>query len=324
MPRKSSLARKVRSAYDQRELQRICTLREDRFGRAFGMDTVQVETHKWAHAYGPPEDYYHFRDNGARVLAVAHLDTVTSGKGRIPRFSDTESGPAVVSGALDDRLGAYVILNLLPKLGVNCDWLLTVGEESGQSTAEHFKPEKDYDWAIEFDRSGTDVVMYQYEDRASVEAVEASGAPVGIGSFSDIAYLEHLGVKAFNWGVGYRGDYHSPSGYAYLRDTFGMVAKYLRFHAQNADVAMPHESQPWGKNTLGGLEYPGEKFLDCDLCQAKESVDPVTWYCGICKSCADCGLAEDDGCMCYLPASMRKENAEADYTGSDVVDALAG
>ena len=46
----------------------------------------------------------------------------------------------VHSGALDDRLGAYIILDLLPKLGINVDVLLTVGEEQGRSTANFFAP----------------------------------------------------------------------------------------------------------------------------------------------------------------------------------------
>lgn len=319
---RNPVTRRIRRAYNQGELARICTLREDRFGRAFGMETVEIERRweKWPYS-GPPENYYHFRDNDSSVLAVAHLDTVVSQKGRTPHFSNTKSGPLITSGALDDRLGAYVILNLLPKLGVNCDWLLTVGEESGQSTAESFKSEKDYDWVIEFDRGGTDVVMYQYMDEPSIQAVEASGARVGIGSFSDIAYLEHLGIKAFNWGVGYQGDYHSEKGYAYLNNTFAMVAKYLRFHTQNAGVAMPHDSS---YEDLVPAAY-GEYFLTCDVCQARDAVDAVTFYCKLCGSCQDCGGFNPDivaewgdpdaiACMCYLPEVLQREHAELDRT----------
>jgi hypothetical protein len=229
------------------------------------------------------------------VLAVAHLDTVVSQKGRAPRFRSTEKGPLITSGALDDRLGAYVILHLLPKLGVTCDWLLTVGEESAASTAEFFKPGKNYDHVIEFDRGGTDVVMYQYEDGPSRRAVQASGAAVGAGSFSDIAYLEHLGVKAFNWGVGYRGDYHSERGYAYLRDTFAMVEKYLRFHAQNAGTAMPHAPE-WKEAVFD--DY-GD-YADCAICGTSGAIDPATGYCLACDACADCELAAGE-CLCYQP-----------------------
>jgi hypothetical protein len=304
--RKRSLSSQVRSAYRQDELARVCTLREDRFGRAFGMQTVNVKPSTRAWPGDEPADYYHFRDNGASVLAVAHLDTVVRGDRRTPRFYGTKSGPMVISGALDDRLGAYVILHLLPKMGVTCDWLLTVGEESGQSTAELFDGQgKKYDWVIEFDRGGTDVVMYQYEDEDSVTAVETCGATVGHGSFSDIAYLEQLGVKAFNWGVGYQGDYHSERGYAYLNDTFAMVAKYLRFHEQNAGMVMPHDPEARWYSCRDNDDNG-----DCTTCGKKDVVDLAAGYCGYCGVCQDCGGTDPDvaaewndpdvdTCQCY-------------------------
>ena len=295
--RKNTITRQARRAYRQDELARILTLPEQDFGRAFGMETVRTKP-GWRAYSGQPEDYYHFRDNGSRVLAVAHLDTVVRPDRRAPRFRDTKHGPAVQSGALDDRLGAYVILRLLPALGITCDWLLTVGEESGASTAEDFRPGKDYDHVIEFDRTGTDVVMYQYEDEASCLAVEAAGARVGSGSFSDIAYLEHLGVKAFNWGVGYRGNYHSEEGYALLNDTFAMTARYLRFHEQNAGITMPHEPDGWRtRRDDDGLSW-------CLICD-KLAVDSVTWYCTGCGACQDCYEPEKD-CLCYLPERARE------------------
>lgn len=308
--RKNSQARQARRAYRQDELARILTLPERDFGRAFGMETVRTEP-GWRAYSGQPEDYYHFRDNGSRVLAVAHLDTVVRPDRRAPRFTSTKHGPAVQSGALDDRLGAYVILRLLPALGITCDWLLTVGEESGASTAEHFKPGKDYDHVIEFDRTGTDVVMYQYEDEPSCLAVEAAGARVGSGSFSDIAYLEHLGVKAFNWGVGYRGNYHSEEGYALLNDTFAMTARYLRFHEQNAGITMPHEPDGWRTRYDKYDDDDRDRWYRCDSC-GEQRVDSVTWYCTFCGICADCGATDPDVaagwgdpdievCQCYAP-----------------------
>src|SRR5208282_1736245 len=311
---KSHFTRKIRRAYRQDRLRYICSLPEDRFGDVFGMETVEVPQKSW---YSEQDDYYHFRDNGSRVLAVSHLDTVVKADRRVPLFANTSRGPLITGGALDDRLGAYVILDLLPKLGVTCDHLLTVGEESGCSTAQFFKPEKDYDWIIEFDRMGTDVVMYQFEDEASRRAVRASGAVMGHGSYSDIAYLEHVGVKAFNWGVGYGGNYHSEQGYAYLGDTFGMVAKYLRFHEQNAGLAMPHieEEEPWYVSYRDKGYDDSEAFTDCDLCDAKGSVDSVTWYCTYCGTCQDCRGTDPevarewndpdvDICQCYMKTRL--------------------
>jgi len=288
---------KVRRAYNQDELTTILTLPETEFGDMFGMSTVEVDQRSWR-APKNANDYYHYRDNGSSVLAVAHLDTVVKPKGRTPAFYATKNGPAVISGALDDRLGAYVILKLLPKLGVTCDWLLTVGEESGQSTASFFQTSKDYDHIIEFDRGGTDVVMYDYEDQSARDVVREAGATVGKGSFSDICYLEHLDTKAFNWGVGYQGNYHSEQGYAVLGDTFSMVAKYLRFHKQNAGIRMPHET---------GCEPEDGWWWDCDVCQAAYSVDPVTLVCVDCQCCADCGKVN---CSCGLRESELRSIAD--------------
>jgi hypothetical protein len=310
--KKNSLSAQVRRAYRQDGLARVLTMPEKKFGAAYGMETVEVKgdgkvsRDTWR---GAPADYYHFKDNGAKVLAVAHLDTVVNHDRRAPHFHGAQTGPMVVSGALDDRLGAYVILDLLPKLGVSCDTLLTVGEEDGQSTASLFTAGKDYDHVIEFDRSGTDVVMYQYECRESRAAVEACGARMGTGSFSDIAYLEHLGVKAFNWGVGYQGDYHSERGYAYLSDTFAMTAKYLRFNDQNAGVAMPHEPD----DKRSGYDYGNwddDDLTSCLLCEAKWSVNLDTGVCGICDTCNFC--AEDsDACLCYTSHALSDRPVEA-------------
>lgn len=239
----------VRAAYDQDTLAAICTMPERDFAEAYEMVTMKVLSR-------PTEEdsnFYHFRDNGSKVLAVAHLDTVGAAHTRAAHFLDTEAGPVVFSRALDDRLGAYTILELLPALGLNFDILLTVGEEEGRSTAEFFCPPKEYDWMIEFDRGGTDVVMYQYEDDATADLVEAAGARVGSGSFSDIAYLEHLLVKGFNWGIGYTGDYHGPRAHAFLDDTFKMVAQFLKFHEQNNGVTLHHEEErAWWKSVTHG------------------------------------------------------------------------
>lgn len=222
--------------FSRADLARTCTMAERDFADFYDMSTTQLPIGPQVR---PGEDFFHFRDNGSKVLAVAHLDTVSPSDEREAHFVRTAAGEVVYSRALDDRLGAYIILELLPRLGINYDVLLTVGEESGNSTAEYFDAPKRYDWLIEFDRGGTDVVMYQYDDTDTRAAVRATGAHVGDGIFSDISYMEHLGVKGFNWGVGYR-DYHGPRAHAYLDDTLEMVARYLKFHQQNEGTYMPH------------------------------------------------------------------------------------
>lgn len=257
----SSLRRtveRVRAAFDLDALVRICALED--FGD-YAPRTVLPGRGR----------FLHHRDHGSDLLAVAHLDSVQ--QDRTCAVVDTAGGPLAVSGVLDDRLGAYVILELLPRLGVVADWLLTTDEEAGDSTAADFDTDKRYHWMFQFDRGGTDVVMYDYETPELVRVVESSGARVGTGSFSDICFLDHLGCAGFNWGVGYR-DYHSPRAHAWLEDTFTMVARFLRFHAANAATAFPHTPGP-------RLADPGEfGFLDdCPDCGSGLTDD------GLCPVC---------------------------------------
>lgn len=221
---------KVREAFDPDMLAHLCTTWD------FDAYAKRVDL---PNAHNGRERFYYYKDNGSDVLAVAHLDSVQSDG--TCSIMDTAQGPLVVSGTLDDRLGVYVILELLPKLGITCDWLLTTDEEMGQSTAGYFEPDhKDYNWMFQFDRGGTDVVMYDYETDYLCYLVEEAGARVGNGSFSDICMLEHLGCAGFNWGVGYQ-DYHSARSHAWLNDTFRMVARFVKFYNANANSVFTYQ-----------------------------------------------------------------------------------
>lgn len=228
---------RVEQAFDPAMLKTICEMPERDFWKMYDMEFHTVQQ-------AQPHDFYLYKDNGSNILAVAHLDTVAKSSKRECNFVNTADGPVVFSRALDDRLGAYIILEMLPKLGITCDILLTTGEEVGRTTASFFQSRKDYNWIIEFDRGGTDVVLYQYEDEATKKLVSASGARVGDGIFSDISELDHLGVKAFNWGTGYM-DYHTARSHAYLYDTFKMVNFFLRFHEENHSKYLEHIELPY-------------------------------------------------------------------------------
>lgn len=209
------------------------------------------------------ERFYYYADNGADVLAVAHLDSVQSDG--TCAVTDTSAGLLAASGALDDRLGVYVILELLPALGITTDILLTTDEEIGASTADSFDTDKQYRWLFQFDRGGTDVVMYDYETPALVKLVESCGARVGVGSFSDICYLEHLQCAGFNWGVGYR-DYHGPRSHAWLEDTFRSVARFAKFYKANAASMLAHEPRErwsWSASSWSSWYQQSEIAADC-------------------------------------------------------------
>jgi len=169
-----------------------------------------------------PEGNYIFRDNGANVLGVAHLDTV------LPPTHFAHNGDRVFSPALDDRLGVYLLLDVLPLLGVTFDLLLTDGEERGCSTARWFVPPRQYRWMFSFDRAGTDVVMYQYDTSANRRLLQRAGFRIGVGSYSDIADLEFLRCAGFNFGTGYHRQ-HRLDCYADLSEANEMAARFARF-----------------------------------------------------------------------------------------------
>lgn len=304
----------VEKAFSRERLAQVCTLHETRFGEVYDLERYEVEQQA-------PSNYYYYRNNGSSVLAVAHLDTVVKHDERGATFADTEAGPIVFSGALDDRLGAYTLLDLLPALGIRYDVLLTAGEESGQSTASFFDPPrgKDYDWIIEFDRGGTDVVMYDYEDDDAIALVRRTRAQVGWGSFSDICYLEHLGVKGFNWGVGYR-DYHSTRGHAYLDDYFEMIARYLKFDQQNAGTYMPHTPKPAQHSGIGvstSTTIRAVRWDSKDHYNAEESVlDP--WHYADAPTARDLSILEER--LDYEAALARLDRGDSSADDVDLVD----
>lgn len=209
--------------FDVNRLMRRCNMPTDNY---WGMGTVGQDKYGNRHV---------FIDRGGKILAVGHLDSVQKGTS----FAYSRTKRRVYSPRLDDRLGVYVILDLLPKFGVVCDVLLTENEEMGASTAADFVATKEYNWIFEFDRGGTDVVMYSYEDAASRKLLNNAGFKVGYGSYSDISVMQDLGVKGFNFGVAYY-DYHSANAYCKIDELELNIYRFLDFYDTNKDVKMPH------------------------------------------------------------------------------------
>lgn len=212
-------AKLVKEAFNVDKLATICMASEDDlkvYGTPFFADQ------------GKGKFAFYFRDNDADILAIAHMDSVQKGKdfGVAKYISGHEM---VLSPSLDDRLGVYVICELLPALGIKTDILLTTDEESGNSTAKMFQTDKKYKWMFQFDRAGTDVVMYQYKTDEAFKKLTDVGFKTAFGSASDISKLGDLGCLGFNFGVGYE-DYHTPRAYAWTEDIFEQVARFMKFH----------------------------------------------------------------------------------------------
>lgn len=187
---------------------------------------------------------YIYIDNGSNVLGVAHLDSVDNDN-RGKDFALIEEGNdiRVFTRRLDDRLGVYVLLHVLPKMGINVDVLLTDGEETCRSSAQDFIAEKEYNWIFQFDRRGTDVVTYDYIDPEWEAEIKSTGFKLGWGSYSDICELYRLGVCGMNIGTGYHFE-HTDRCHARLKDTIDMCVLFKKFYDKNKDTKWVHTFRP--------------------------------------------------------------------------------
>lgn len=154
--------------------------------------------------------------NPMRVLAIAHTDCVP--KYVKPVYDNKQF--RIISGQLDDRLGVAILLDIIPQFmpWLQMDVLLTDDEEIGKSTAADWVKDLQacnmledtkaaYDWVFSFDRAGTDAVTYSYHNTVATKILKDSGWEHGIGSFSDICYVEDLGLWGCNFGCGYYGQH---------------------------------------------------------------------------------------------------------------------
>lgn len=183
-------------------------------------------------------------DNGANVLGVAHLDSVQSTKHFY--YLVVKGAEYVMNAQLDDRIGAYVLLDLLPSMGLKFDVLLTYGEETGNSTAQFFETTKKYNWMFQFDRHGDDVVHYQYGSKHLKKKLRRSGfTDLYHGAFSDICYLDELGCEGFNVGCGYQ-DEHTEWAMLNVLELREQTVKFIEFWQANRNRAFPYKKKEGG------------------------------------------------------------------------------
>ncbi len=165
-----------------------------------------------------------FIDRGSDVLFVAHLDTVQK-----PKFYK-QTNKRIYAAGLDDRLGAMMAYELSNEL--KADLLLTDNEESLRTTAQYHEC-KDYNWIVEFDRAGCDVVTYDLDNPDFLLALSEYWK-IGFGSYSDIADLQTTAC-CFNIGVGYENAHHVIS-YADIKTIEKQTAAFKDFCNQHRDT----------------------------------------------------------------------------------------
>ena len=248
-----------------------------------------------------------FLDRGGSVLGVAHLDTVQ-------KFSDIRIDHRrgiIRSQTLDNRLGAWLIGWVLPRMGVVADVLFTDNEERGASTAEYFTPRKQYNWVFSFDRGGDDVVLYQHEWSPYSRRLEDAGFKIGMGSYSDIASMD-LGCLGVNIGCGME-NYHSKDAWCDIGILKRNLNRFVRFYKDNkhdflesdepsysamytraksmlwSDDMIVGKRWGWEVNEDGVLEEVETEYIECEVCNQWAEANDMSYSSDYdVLMCADC------------------------------------
>lgn len=275
---------------------------------------------------GKGHKYIYF-DRGSRILAVAHLDTVQKKDFHFHAI-EIAGNVWVFNAQLDDRIGAYAILDLLPRLGLEYDILLTTDEEIGKSTAHYFTTQKDYLWMFEVDRRGEDVVHYQYDREFLKKRLKKAGfLKVEIGAKSDIWYLDFLGCCGFNVGTGYE-DEHTVWAKANMSVFTRQMERLVKFYEKYRTLYFKYDpkddkpvvntyaywerpvpegySRTWATgaiwdNTIGAYKLPvpvAQQNLNpnCNVCEVVLTfANRSNRYSTVCRNCA-ADLFECVGC----------------------------
>ncbi len=206
-----------------------------------------------------------FIDNGGDVLFVAHVDTV------LPPKIKKQKSKRVHATGLDDRLGCLLAFNLGMEL--QADILLTDDEEKCRSTARHHVC-KNYNWVVEFDRAGDDVVMYGNESYEFNHAL-IEYWNIGYGSYSDISDLPTLAC-CFNLGIGYQHA-HSKDSYVNLKVLKMQIEKFRLFYEK-------YKATKFIADAESIQLYADVYDKQCDMCGSNELIGTVHEY-DICYSC---------------------------------------
>jgi hypothetical protein len=196
---------------------------------------------------------YLYIDRGANILGVAHLDTVADTvkpNDKKNKFEKTivenvgVNDIIVTSIKLDDRLGVFLLMDVLPYLGLKYDILLTTDEEIGMSTASNFKTKKKYNWVFSMDRRdyGT-AVLYQYGTPEITNALKSLDYKIETGSFSDISELDQLGCAGINFGCGYKYE-HTNSCMMRTSWLSVVVNMFVDFYGWYNDVKFNYVYKP--------------------------------------------------------------------------------
>lgn len=251
---------------------------------------------------------YIYQDNQSNILGVAHLDTVIPVSKSFAYYA-TPDDNYVYSSALDDRIGVYTLLDILPKFNITVDILLTDNEETCMSSAKFFHPSKKYNWIFSFDRMGVPPVCYQYLDTTLINRLASVGLlGASVGAYSDIADLDFLRVQGINFGTGLHNG-HSHLCYISVKEYFTSVFLFTKFYEKFKNCKMKWKPEKhWKKKYKyswagwgGGEEDYSVRFLtqtpplseNDPSCYTDEINDVPANSPLACQDCGDYGTADN-------------------------------
>lgn len=282
---------------DKRRLLSICAASTDEVAQELG---------------GFNENEYIFIDRGSPVLGVAHLDTVLDYNRGLFLEGDVAHmmfDDIIMSPALDDRAGVFILTHLLPKMGIEIDVLLTNYEEVCQSTVLSFTPPRQYNWVVEFDKSGQCVSLYRYGNSKAEKYIKKVGMKIVPGSYTDIVDLD-IDAFCMNWGCAY---YNQHSEYCYLEYSVleDCVDKFYAFYRRYKDEHLENEYEDIGHISIGGkilpwlddnrsswLDDDGLPWLDDNTSSNEEEEIDVCDTCGVWYPVGELFVDEYSYCFC--------------------------
>lgn len=196
--------------------------------------------HELLHEYneyilGDDNTHRIFIDRGSKILFVAHIDTVVS-----PKLVKHEGNKIWATG-LDDRLGCMIAYKLAKELC--CDLLITDFEERIETTAKYHEC-KEYNWIVEFDRRGNDVVTYQLDSDEFLSALKEF-FKIGQGSYTDVCSLK-TEACCFNIGLGHEYE-HSENSYMDIDKFNSQIHKFRQFFEKYKSTKFVRSYDSWWK-----------------------------------------------------------------------------
>lgn len=259
--------------YNEQALRDCCLGGWDYFERKLGKKKVMTERGGLI-----------FIDRGAPILGIAHLDYVCQVE---PYFiaGKAMNTRMVLSPALDNRLGAYLLIHVMHRLNIVCDILLTDGEETGQSTGQFFHklyPDKKYNWMFQFDRLGDDIVTYQYKGKEWEDAIKlATARKVTHGMSSDICKMDDVGCNGMNIGIGYQ-EYHGPYSRVLWRDVNSGIYSLFHMNRLWRDTSFPY-TKPVYEYKGNGRSATSYGHYNEDGTYVWTPADPKVKKCQVCR-----------------------------------------